>query len=416
MELNLRAALEKNGAKLDESQITFVEGLEVAIRATMLANNGTIEQTIKDGLKQDGVTLSDETAEQLRTLGVRLDKMETTEKPNELTDLQKRMLRVKVRENHAAICDAVRSKTAVDFDPIYLADTRAATKMTNSNVVSLGAGVVAPKIENVDTSAAIAMPRYPDNFILDVISNRQTTKVVNTRFKLEYSETEGVITIVAECAEKPLISYTFVKNAISRDKIAGRIEWCEEFEIDNEALFAAIVRMIENDIIRKWNNVTVASIVANATAYTAGAYSDEIVAPNTGDVATVLSSIINAQEYNADTIVLNPVDFTLLLLSKTTDENYINHPIFNNANSGFKVIANNVITAGNILVFDSSTYSEEHTGLDMRVGQYASQFINNEWTLIGEMFTLLDTAAIDKVATMYGSIATIEADLLRPAI
>ena len=81
---------------------------------------------------------------------------------------------------------------------------------------------------------------------------------------------------------------------------------------------------------------------------------------------------------------------------------------------GLKLIASNKVAVGNMLVLDSTTYREQHTGVSLRVGQYANQLITNEWTLIAEMYTLLETAALDKPATRYGAIATIAADIETP--
>ena len=221
---------------------------------------------------------------------------------------------------------------------------------------------------------------------------------------------------MAEHGTKPLVQYKWVINAINRNKIAGRVEWTEEFEIDNERLFQMIVQMIENDVIREWNEVTLAAIIANATAYTSPtAYTGQVNGANADDVAVVLTTLINSNEYNADTLVMNPIDVSKLLLLKDTIGQKLETLLLSSGNPlGLKLIASNKVAVGNMLVFDSTTYREQHTGVSLRVGQYANQLITNEWTLIAEMYTLLETAALDKPATRYGAIATIAADIETP--
>ena len=415
--LNLKMALEKNGAVLDEKQTTFVDGLQNAISEAFETNNKDVSKVIEERLASIEFKMPEQTVEDIRMLGERFKKLEDNNPNNRLNDLQKMTLKHRVKEDHKLIVDAIKNKKEHVLGSIILDTLKmAALPHQNANgTIALGSGVVAPLVENTSTSDIIAMVRKPENFVFDVIRNNQVAKVPNTLFKLEQGAVEEKPAVVAEGGEKPLVQYKWVKNAISRKKIAGRIEWSEEFEIDNERLFAAIVQMIERDVLQEWNDVTLAAIVANATAYGTTSFNGTIVNPNVDDVAVVLMTLINSADYNANTIVMNPFDLATLMLTKDSIGRRIESMILGTNEFGINVIASTKVAAGNILIFDSTTYNEMHTALDVRVGQYASQFITNMWTLIAEMYTLLDTAAIDKVGTYYGSIATIIAALEAPA-
>lgn len=333
---------------------------------------------------------------------------------NTLTDYQKNFLRNKVQENHDEIVSAIKNKKETVLGSIVM-DTLlmvAAPHQNGNGTISLGAGVTAPLVENVKDSDILATLRRPDNFVLDVIRNNQVDKVPNTLFKYEQSTTEeGAVTNVSEGAEKPLVQYKWVKNAISRVKIAGRIEWSEEFEMDNDRLFIAIVNMIERDVLREWNDQLLAAIISNATAYTTSAFSGTVSGANLDDVAIVLQALISDENYQATTVVLNPIDIAMLMLAKDTTGRKIESMLLSSSGLGLNVISSTLISQGNILMFDANTYNEVHTGLKLKVGQYDDQLIKNMWTLIAEMYFLLDTAALDSVATYYGTIATIAADL-----
>lgn len=415
--LDLKMALEKNGAVLDEKQVRFVEGLQDALTDAFKNNKEDVSKVIEEKLKTIDFKMPEETLEDIRMLGERFKKFEENSPNAKLSEFQKISLRHKVKENHAKIVDAIKNKKEHVLGNIIVDTLRmAAAPHQNSNgTVTLGSGVAYPTVENFRESDIIATIRQPENFIFDVIRNTQLSKVENTLIKVEQASVEEKPDVVVEGGEKPLVQYKWVKNAISRKKIAGRIEWSEEFEIDNEKLFAAIVAMIERDVLKEWNDVTLAAIIANATAYTTSPWSGTIPSPNLDDLAVVLMTLINNANYNANTIVLNPVDLATLLLTKDSIGRRIESMILGTNQFGVNIVASTKVTAGNILVFDSSTYREFHTALDVRVGQYEDQFIKNMWTLIAEMYTLLDTAELDKVATYYGSIATILADLEAPA-
>ena len=412
MELNLRSALEKNGATLDENQIKFVAGLETALRSSLENNETKVSELIKKELESAGT--NDEVSEQLRGLAEQMEKIEKSSITS-LNSTQKRTLRKEIEENRDDIVEAIRSGKSLGTEDKGIFQLRAAAVHLDTNTVSLGAGVTAPLVENVEDAPALAFTRYPENFLLNTVRNMQVAKVKQTIFKTEQAPTEGDAAVVAEAGTKPLIQYKFVKNALSRKKYAGRIEWSEEFEMDNDMLFNAIVNMIERDVIKAWNNGMIADVIANAVAFTTSPQDDTVILPDASDVAIVLQGLIDAQNYAADTVVLNPATIVSLMLIKKTDGERISNPMFVDGRlNGMNVIASNQMTAGQILVLDSSIYSEMHSDINMRVGTYGTQFITNENTLICEMFSILDVAQIDLVGSRYGAIATIEAALLKP--
>lgn len=414
MELNLRSALEQNGAKLNDEQVRFVTSMEVALRGAFEANNGTVAKTIEDKLAElNNSSANDELREQLRGLAEKMDKVEKNIVQTGLDDAQKRALRTYVKDNHQTIVDAIRTRTPLGKEGVGLFQIRAAAPHYNSNgTVSLGSGVVVPTVENYEDGESLALIQYPENFILNVIRNNKVAKVLNTRFVTEQAPTEGDASVVLEAGEKPLVQYKFVKNAVSRKKYAGHIEWSEEFETDNEKLFNAILQLFEDTVIRKWNNGLVADIIANAVPYTTSPQSNTIIAPNAFDVASVLQGLIGANNYEADTVIINPATMVSLSLLKTTDGAYISNPLFKDGKlNGMNIVASNSMTSGEILVLDSKIYREEHSGFIGRIGTINDQLITNEVTMVGEVFSLLTVAKIALTASRKGTIATIIADL-----
>lgn len=412
-ELKLREALEKNGAKLNEDQVKFVTAMELSLREAFKANDGKIAEAIRAKIEELTLKDSDDIKDQLRNLATTIEKIEKTGNIG-LSDDQKRHLKTAVKENKEKIISAIREKRSLGSDDLGFLQLRVPAPHLNSNgTVTVGSGVVIPTIENYeDDTANIAEIRFPEYFILGVIRNRQVQKVTATRFKTEQTATEGDAAIVLEAGTKPLIQYKFVKNALSRKKYAGRIEWSEEFEMDNDSLFNAIVRMFEDTVIRKWNNGLVADIIANAVPYTSSPQDGTVAFPNASDVALVLQGLIGANNYEATTVVVNPVTLVNLALLKNVDGDYISNPLFVNGRlNGMRVIANNTMAVGQILVFDDRIYREDHSRFIIRIGTYNDQFITNEYTMIGEVFSLLDVAKIDLVASRYGSIETIIAAL-----
>src|SRR5690554_109214 len=108
--LNLKMALEKNGAVLDEKQASFVEGLQNAITEAFETNNKDVSKVIEDKLASIEFKMPEQTVEDIRMLGERFKKLEETNPNNRLNDLQKMTLKHRVKEDHKLIVDAIKNK------------------------------------------------------------------------------------------------------------------------------------------------------------------------------------------------------------------------------------------------------------------------------------------------------------------
>lgn len=422
--IDLSEALAKRGAKVDESQASFITAMNDEINGVLQEQEEELAQRsaeLKDALKESveskikELGLSNELATEIREIS---EKIENLDKGGfSLDTINKRNLSAVVQERKSEIVDAIKNKKELDLFALRVA----APHQNNNGTVGVGTIIGSatptslPLVENWDDSDVIATFRTPENYILELISTREVAKVVNTRIKTEQSPKDGDFALVTETNAKPLVQYKFVKNAIERIKVAGHIEWSEEFEIDNGLLMNAIYRLIEVDILKKLNDALYAKIIALATPYTSSTSDAKIILPNTNDVATVLGGIINCQGYNADYVVLNCGDVTNLLLTKKADGTYIINPLVtpDGRINGLKIISTPTVGAGNILVMDSSIFKIEKTKVSMRVGTINDQLIKNMFTLVAETFAILDVNKIDLPGAMYGSIATIVASLTK---
>lgn len=405
--VDLKNSLNQRGAKISADQELFLDSLTEEINSVLEERQSAIGEIVNSRLAE--MELSDEIASQVRELSEKIAKNSTPE--FRMSDTQKRALMNVLTERKSEIVEAIRTGRDLDLFEIRVA----APHQNNNGTVSLGVGVTYPTVENFDESSVFATIRTPENFIFELILNRQSSNIVKTRIKTEQAPKEGSVAVVSEANAKPLVQYKWVKNAIERKKYAGRIEWTEEFEMDNGALFTAIVKMIQRDVVSALNNGIYNDIITNATAYTSSPQTGNIVLPNLADVATVLQGLINSQNYNADVVAINPTQLVDLLLTKKADGEYLfPKSAISDLWAGMKIVTSSTVSAGYMLVFDSSIYTEEHTGIIVRVGQYNDQFIKNSYTLIAEQFSLLDVAKIDLVASYYGAIATISADIKKP--
>jgi len=415
--ISLIDALKKAGATIEVEQEKFLTALDEALKARQDETNETYSESLKTALNDVlGATEKDENgkvvtfAEQIKNIAEALEKVE---KQNNQTIGEKEKFQLKkyVRENHKAIVDAI--KNGKDLDGTEFTAIKAAASFSNTN--TMGA-VAMPLVENYLVENDIAVIRHPENSILDAIPSTQVSKVPQQLIRVEQATEEGAVAVVAEGGTKPLTSDTFVRTITTRTKYAGRIEWSEEFEMDNELLFDAIIDLFENKVNRAHRDGIIAKMITNAVAYTSSVFDGTFVTPDNGLAVIAGQSVIQGMYFMPNLVVMNPSDIFAAMFTQDTEGNAQIKPYIVNNNgvytiNGMRVVSSYVIAQGTALVGDSSVYREWHSAYIFRVGTYNDQFIKNLKTAIGEVFSLLRIANNEKPAFMVLDLDAVKADL-----
>lgn len=361
-----------------------------------------------DALTKQNEELTEAQKKEFKSLTEQLNTIKETMGSGSNTEF-KEGLRQILKENHAEIVANMKSKGSLEFT--FKAP---AMHMTNNGTVSMAVGQSISFSDNVQFDNDIAYIRVPDNFILNVIRNRQVSKVPQQVIKTSETTKEGAATLVAEGAVKPLIQYKFVRETFERQKYAGRVEWTEEFEMDYTRLLDAIIDMLERDVVTAWQDGLISIIDANATSYVSSPLDGTLVNPDNGLAVVAVASQIASLGYNPNVVIMNPSALVATTYTQDLDGNFSLKPYIDaNGRSigGLRVITSTKIPVDTFYVGDFSVYKEEHSDYILRFGQYNAQFIENEYTAIGEVFTILSIASIDEVAIVKGSFTAVKTAL-----
>lgn len=326
----------------------------------------------------------------------------------------KNFLHTVIKENHEEIVKNFKEKGSKKF----VIEKVAAMHMTNNGTVTNVAGLENFPTGTFEMDNDIAMIRVPENFILSIIRNNQRSKVPEMVVKKQQVPGEGAVAVVAEGAVKPLVQYKFQNTATKRKKYAGRIEWTEEFEMDFEALLDAIIEMFERDVLTAWQDGIIETIEANATAYVSSSLDDTLINPDNGLAIIAVMQQIKALGFIPDAVVMNPVDIDAAIYTQDANGNLQLKPYIDangNRVGGARLVPSLKMDAGTALVGEFGIYKEIHTGFIFRRGQYDDQFIKNEYTAIGEVFSVLNAAPAHYPAIVKVNLATVKAALKKPA-
>lgn len=417
MKIDLLKALKTQGIEVDDDQAKVLGELSTAIEKAMTDQKETFETALTKAIDERVGTLDSDEKGNVKTLMTTLkeisEQVELMGKKSQikLSELEKYQLKKQVEKNHKEIVSAIKNKT-----PFELSFKVAAVHMTTNGTVTNAEGLDYPVTDNFLVDNDIAKIRYPENFILNVIPNTQTSNVPAQRIRKEQAPVEGAVALTTEGSVKSLLQYKFVRTTTDRVKYAGRIEWSEEFEMDFEALFREIIRLFEMDVVRTWQNGLIDTIMTNATPYVSSTLDGTLVAPDNGLAVVAGQSQLQSLNYAPDVTLMNPADMVATLFQQDLEGNLKLAPYINTTTgtiNGMRLVQSNTIPQGFAYIGESRLYNEIHSDFILRTGQYGNQLIENEYTAIGEVFSLLSIAERDLVGWVELDLDAVKTTLLK---
>ena len=376
----------KAKAELNEQEVAMFEsigdGIERALQMEQAERKAELEKlTAMLGAVEDGKTMADV----IRTLASKIDSVEAQSKRN-LSAGEKFQLKRALEAKKDEIMQVIRREKATPWGLEFRAKRAASALMQTTTVLT---GAAAINTDNVFDDLEITVIKYPVNFIGDAINSRQVSVVPESiKWKEQITAGTGAAGVIAEGAEKTLVDYKFSWKYAYRKKYAGRIEFTEETEIDFEQLTLDIIDMFEVDVLRAYNAGLLADIVAWAPAYTSTALDGTLVKPSILNVVNAGKLAVAVNNYNADTLIINPEDYAGVQNMQNADGDPIFVPdaaLF----PGLRVFVTNNITQGTVLVGEGGIVKEQHGAFILRSGTYGNQFIENEKTIVGELYSVI---------------------------
>jgi HK97 family phage major capsid protein len=377
------------------------EGIEQAIQGESIERSKKLEEISNlIGVVEEGKSI----AEVIRGLAASLDEVEANSKKR-LSVNDKYLMRKALEGKKNEILAVMRKQSNTPWGLEFNARRAASAMMTTSTVLT---GAQAINTENVFDDMDVTVIKYPANFIGDVIDSRQVSKVPAVlRWKEQIAAGDGVPAVVAEGDVKPLVDYKFSWKYANRKKYAAHIEMTEETEIDFEQLVLDIIQMFEDDVLRKYNAGLLADVLAWAPAYAGTSLDGTIVKPTLQNVFNAGQLQLATAEYIGDVFVVNPSAYAEIQNMQDNNGN----PIFVNAAvlfPGVRVVVTNNIPAETALLMDGRIVKEQHGSFVLRSGTINDQLIENEKTIIGEIFSVMKLPTESKKGAVKLTIATVK--------
>lgn len=359
------------------------------------------------GTLEDGKSV----ASVIRNIAQKVDDVEARS-TRKLSDIEKMSVKRALEGKKDEILKVMRKEQLTPWGLEFSAKRAASAMMTTGTVLT---GAVGVNTDNYFDDVDVTVIRYPKNFIGDAINSRQVTKVPSVlRWKEQVVAGDGDAAVVAEGTTKPLLDYAFTWKSADRVKYAGHIEMTEEVEIDFEQLVLDIIAMFEEQVLRKYNDGLLAAIVAWAPVYAGTALDLTLIKPSLKNVVSAGQLQLQLAEYIGDVLIVNPADY-----AETQNMQNINGDPIMMPDSvlfpGIRVFVSSKMTAGTALLGDSAIVKEQHGAFILRSGVYGTQFIENEKTIVGEIFSVIKLPTESKKGWVKLNIATVKEALTKLA-
>ena len=326
-----------------------------------------------------------------------------------------------ITENHEAIKTAFKTRGSFELSDEVM---KAVGIVTTAN----GTLPTALPINYVAQTAGVPNVRLRRPNLLDYVNTYNTNQK-----SLPYIEAvpgEGEFAVVAEGGLKPQLDIDWVTRWAEPQKFAGWIKVTEEAIEDIPRLRDLIVNYLreKHDLFKE--SVVYTYIAANSTTFvTPSPLADSVLMPTIMDVVNAMQlQIINTPNYTdepdffGDVVLMHVSDFYKYFGAA---KDAFGRPLFENGYqggrtfnyNGYTFVATTRIAAGSIELMDSTkidvtTYSPYR----VEIGWVNDDFIKNQFVILGESRGHIVIKNHDKRAFVKGVIATIIADIEKPAV
>lgn len=247
------------------------------------------------------------------------------------------------------------------------------------------------------------------NFIINRVdvgrTNQSRLAWIN---ETSYDGTVGVE--VAEGASKPQISHKFKVEMSEAKKAAAYVVLTEEFEDDLPGLATAIRRMLQNDVLRAFDDAIQAAIIAVARPYEISGLDGKVPFTTLFDAMGALLAQIGFYNFIPNTLALNPVTSWQALMDKDSEGRYLNPPFMDRLNR--LLVEATKVAVGYGLAGDLSQYKVDiYKDFTMRIGWINDQFIKNQFSIVGELRYHRYISDARKKAIVYNDLAAVQAKI-----
>lgn len=198
----------------------------------------------------------------------------------------------------------------------------------------------------------------------------------------DYQGTPG--TSVSEGGAKPLTQHKFQVEYSTAKKAAAYIELTDEFDTDLPGLATAVRRMLQDDVIRAFDDKIQTDVIAVAHSYDITDLDGEIQDANLWSALRAMMGQVASYNFMSNTVGINPLTSVMLDESKNANGTYLLPPFAQSLRS--MIVEANKVAFEYAFVGDLKQYKVDlYKDLTLIVGWINDNVINNKFVIVAEL-------------------------------
>ena len=262
------------------------------------------------------------------------------------------------------------------------------------------------------------LPITPINNILGYVSRRNASSPLIEW--VDKRNRDGAADYTGEGLLKNQIDFDFVIESTKVQKITAFTKVSREMLNDVSYVRSAIDQNLREVVFDKLaaevlggagGANAIEGIITKAEPWAAGDFANKIDAPNIYDVLRTALTQITLEGYSANVMILNPVDYSLMMMTKSTEATYVDGQFLF---MGVPVIQNAALPAGKFLVYNTASvemYMWENFSIE--IGYENDDLTKNLITMVGELRACNVISTNKAKGIVYGDIATAQTALTK---
>lgn len=297
-------------------------------------------------------------------------------------------------------------------------EVKAAGTMLTTNIDAVGTNSIPYTLSDAAFGLVRTQRRSP--FIMDLCNVGFTNKMYVQWAEMANND-PGTAGMTAEGAAKTQEDFDVNEKSAKVEKVTAytkvSLEMLDDVdfikaEIENNLMELIALKADSQILLGNGSTPNLNGIVTTATAYSAGSFADQILSANHFDALLSAVTQVAVGNFNVTDIVLNPVDYALMLSAKSSTAEYVNSQLFVLQNGkatfmGIPIVTNNGVTAGSFLVGDFSKANVRvRKAATMSMGYENDDFTKNLITILAEARLVVYVPVVHYGAFVYGTFSS----------
>lgn len=218
---------------------------------------------------------------------------------------------------------------------------------------------------------------------------------------------QGLPAQVLESGTKPLTQHKFQVELSQAKKIASYIQLTEEFQDDLPGLATTVRRMLQNDVIRAWDDAIQKDVQDNSRPFNITGFNGKVFDSTMYDAIGAMLAQVGFYNFQANGIFMNPIELWRTFMSKDTQGRYLLPPFMDRINP--LLAEANKVALGFAMVGDFKQYKVDvYKDFVLKMGWINDDLIKNQFSIVGEIRYHSYISDARKNALVYNDISYIQ--------